>query len=101
VRFEHVMAQFNAVLVSGCSQREESSDAEIDGRPNGALTYYLLQTLSLPNGLNQPLVDIVRRTRAALQANHYPQHPQLEGSQELMNQAFLSQAKKAAAHHAA
>ena len=39
--WEHVVKGMNVVLISGCSQREESADAEIDGRPNGALTLLL------------------------------------------------------------
>lgn len=96
-RFEHVLKNFNAVLVSGCGQRETSADAEIDGRFNGALTYYLLQTLSVPNGLTQKLVQAVARTRAALQQNGYTQHPELEGSKDLMDQPFLASPAKAVA----
>jgi hypothetical protein len=82
--FEHVIASYNAVLVSGSSKSETSADANIDGRYNGALTYYLLQTLSAPNGLTQTLEQAVARTRSALRRNGYSQHPQLEGSQDLM-----------------
>jgi hypothetical protein len=88
--FEHVLKNFNAVLVSGCAKRETSADAEINGRFNGALTYYFLQTLSAPNGLTQPLEQAVARTRAALQQNGYSQHPDLEGSADLMSQSFLA-----------
>ena len=88
--FEHVLKNFNAVLVSGCAQRETSADAEINGRFNGALTYYFLQTLSAPNGLIQRLEQAVARTRAVLQQGGYAQHPDLEGSQELMNLPFLT-----------
>jgi len=92
--FEHVIKNLNAILTSGCGQRETSADAEIDGRFNGALTYYFLQTLSAPNGLSQTLEQAVVRTRAALQQNGYAQHPQLEGSQALMNEPFLATPKK-------
>lgn len=95
--FEHVIKNLNVVLVSGCGARETSDDAEIDGRFNGALTYYLLQTLSAPNGLSQTLEQAVARTRAALQKNGYGQHPQLEGSALLMNQSFLAIGQKRAA----
>jgi metacaspase-1 len=88
--FEHILKNFSAVLVSGCAKRETSADAEIDGRFNGALTYYFLQTLSVPNGLTQTLEQAVARTRAALQQNGYAQHPDLEGSADLMHQAFLA-----------
>ncbi len=96
-RFEHVIKNFNVVLVSGCSMRETSADAEIEGRFNGALTYYLLRTLSAPNGLSQTLEQALARTRAALQQNGYAQHPQLEGSAGLMTQPFLAEPRKKAA----
>jgi hypothetical protein len=95
--FEHVIANLSAILVSGCSSHETSADAEIDGRFNGALTYYFVQTLSAPNGLTQTLEQAVVRTRAALRSNGYTQHPQLEGSVALMKQAFLKTAAKRAA----
>ncbi len=88
--FEHVLKNFNAVLVSGCAARETSADAEINGRFNGALTYYFLRTLSAPNGLTQKLEQAVARTRAVLQQNGYTRHPQLEGSLDLMQQSFLA-----------
>jgi metacaspase-1 len=92
--FEHVVKNFNAVLVSGCSARETSVDAEIDGLFNGALTYFFLKTLSAPNGLTQTLEQAVARTRATLQQNVYVQHPQLEGSAQLMTQSFLTIPRK-------
>ena len=88
--FEHILKGFNALLVSGCAARETSADAEINGRFNGALTYFLLQTLSAPNGLKQSLEGVVARTRAVLQQDGYLQHPQLQGNKELMNVSFLT-----------
>jgi hypothetical protein len=92
--FEHVISGYNAVLISGSSKSETSADANIGGRYNGALTYYLLQTLSAPNGLTQTVEEAVARTRSALHRNGYAQHPQLEGSQDMMQQPFLISLKK-------
>ncbi len=96
VSFEHVLKNFNAVLTSGCGQRETSADAEINNRFNGALTYHLLQTLSAPDGLTRSLEYAVARTRAALQQNGYSQHPQLQGSADLMKEPFLAAERKRA-----
>ena len=93
--FEHVIKELNGVLISGCSAHETSADAEINGRFNGALTYYLLQTLGEPNGLVQTLEQAVVRTRAALRTGGYAQHPQLEGGGQLMKQPFLTPAAPA------
>jgi hypothetical protein len=41
MRFEHVIANFNAVLVSGCTMRETSADEDINGRFSGALNVLL------------------------------------------------------------
>lgn len=88
--WEHVLKSSNIALVSGCSKVETSTDAEIGGRYNGALTYFFLQTLHSPIGLQQTLEQAVARTRAALQKNGYAQHPQLEGSAELIQLPFLA-----------
>ncbi len=94
VGFEHVIKDFGAVLVSGCGRLETSTDAEIDGRYNGALTYFFLKTLHGLNGLTQPLESAVARTRAELVRNGYAQHPQLQGAADLMVLAFLSAERK-------
>jgi hypothetical protein len=91
--FEHVIASLNGVLVSGCAASETSADAQIAGRFNGALTYYLLQELKAAVGLTEPLGKAVVRVRAALKRNGYAQHPQLEGAASLMTAAFLAQGK--------
>jgi hypothetical protein len=88
-RFEHAIAGLSVVLVSGCGSHETAADAEINGRANGALTYFLLQTLSAPNGLTQSLEEATVRTQAALRRGGYSQHPQLEGSTALMKAPFL------------
>jgi hypothetical protein len=93
--FEHVIAGMNVVLVSGSTSTEISADAEIGSRFNGALTYFLLQTLSAPNGLSQTLEQAVARTRIALRTNGYSQHPQLEGSLEQMKLPFATVASAA------
>lgn len=88
--FEHVIRNFNVVLVSGSTATQTSADAEINGRYNGALTYHLLETLTGPNGLMQTLEQAVARTRAALQKDGYTQRPQLMGSAEMMKEPFLT-----------
>jgi hypothetical protein len=85
------------LLISGSSKSETSADAEIDNRFNGALTYYLLKTLSGPSGLTETLERTVARVRSALHQNGYSQHPQLEGLEELFQQPFLATLQKKAA----
>ena len=70
----------NEVLLSGASDKEYSYDAKINGRPNGALTYYALYSLHKLGGrptYAQWHAEIRKHLPGA-----YPQTPQLEGRAE-------------------
>lgn len=75
----------NIAYISGCRDNQTSADAEFGGKPNGALTYFLLQ--SLRKDPKAPLTTVIDMTRAALAKNGYSQVPQIDGSE--INQAFL------------
>jgi uncharacterized caspase-like protein len=79
----------NVALISGCRSDQTSADADIDGRYNGAMTYYLLQSLRTPGGLALPLTRLVPAVQEALQTNHYTQLPQLSGPPSEVGRAFL------------
>ena len=72
-------SKMREVLLAGCTDKEYSYDAMIDGTYHGALTCYALRAIK------NAKYDI---TWAQLQAQvlhlieDYPQHPQLEGRQE-------------------
>jgi len=87
--FERMASNLNLALISGCESDKTSADAVINGKPNGALTYYLLQELSKPNGLQIPLTELVANVNTELDKAHFKQKPQLEGSDALKNQSFL------------
>lgn len=72
-------------LISGCKSNQTSADASFNNRPNGALTYFLLQELNARNGISKPLVQIVSAVRKQLKLNGYTQIPQIEGSDLLIN----------------
>jgi metacaspase-1 len=76
-------------LISGCRSDQTSSDAVFGGRPNGALTYYLLGELKRRGGLVKPLSKLMPGLHKALHAAHYDQNPQLEGPLELRNAPFM------------
>jgi hypothetical protein len=80
----------NVALISGCKSDQTSADTEFEGRPNGALTYYLLKELKSPLGLKEPLTNVVANVRVALLNAVYAQTPQLEGSPLLSKDSFLS-----------
>ena len=83
-------SKLHVALISGCRSGQTSADAEINGRFNGAATYYILDTLK--KHPTQPLSDIVHSVNQALGAAHYDQRPQLGGSQEIRGRAFLAAA---------
>ena len=86
--------QNNCAFISGCRSDQESADATFNGRPNGALTYYLLGTLGSGGYLKQPLINVVPKVVSALKHNGYDQEPQLHGPAQLVGLPFLSGSKK-------
>jgi hypothetical protein len=81
----------NVALMSGCESDQTSADAYINGRYNGAFTYFLLQTLKAQGGLTVPLTALVTKVQAALQENRYVQVPQLSGPPSEVARTFLQQ----------
>jgi metacaspase-1 len=78
-------------LISGCTAEQESEDSSFGGRPNGALTYSLLQELQTqPNGLTEPLTTVVININTYLSTNSYAQTPQLEGNAAIQARGFLA-----------
>ena len=77
----------NVILLSGCSDNEYSYDAHIDGRYNGAFTYYA--TKEFEAGIEYAIWhDEIRKS---LPSDNYPQSPQLEGATDkLIGIAFDS-----------
>lgn len=79
---------FNGALISGCKSDQTSADAYINGRYNGACTYYLLQELrKTPKA---KLSDVVARMDASIKAAGYDQIPGIEGAPTVQSRAFLS-----------
>jgi hypothetical protein len=89
-REQHKPKAFRSELqvgfVSGCRSDQTSADATFGGRPNGALSYYLLKTLyEVPE--TTPLTTIRLEVLNKLRADHYEQEPQVEGP--LMTAGFV------------
>lgn len=81
----------NVALIGGCQSNQTSADAEFNGIPNGALTYYLLQELGAQEGLKKSLNLIVKNLTNDLTSANYEQIPQIEGSAQLAKCCFLSE----------
>ena len=84
------MDHLNGAFISGCETEETSADAIFGDRYNGALTYYLLQELEAPTGLEQTLTSVIGNVGRALRVSGYSQHPQLHGSPEICAKPFLA-----------
>jgi len=83
--------QLNVALISGCTETQESADADINNRYNGALTYYLLHILKSSSGMKLKLTDLVKNTVRELKHNGFSQHPELLGSKAIGLKTFLAQ----------
>jgi hypothetical protein len=77
----------NIALIAGCKSDQTSADARIDGRYNGALSYYLLKELKAHPTL--PMNQLITHVQTDLRDNHYEQIPQLEGPAANIARAFL------------
>lgn len=66
------------VLLTGCNDKEYSSDAYINGRYNGALTYYAIKAVKInPSATYEQFYATLRKS---LPSSSYQQTPQLEGA---------------------
>lgn len=82
--------ELNLAFISGCRSDQTSSDAYFGNKPNGALTYYLLDELNKRTGLTIPLTKLVVNINSSLATAHYDQQPQLEGNMKLRDKPFLA-----------
>ena len=78
----------HVALVAGCKSNQTSADASFEGRPNGALSYFLQDELA--RGVSErPLADVVAAVTRRLEAAGFEQTPQLEGAPEIRGTPFL------------
>jgi len=89
-----VHADIPELLITGCRDTQTSADARIGGTYNGALTYYLVESIKEAEG-KLTYRELHQRTVAKLKQNDYDQVPQLEGQRTLFGRQFLSEQKPA------
>lgn len=65
------------ILISGCSDKEYSYDAFINGKWNGAMTAFATSIIKPEQTYN----EFYAKLREKLPSDEYPQTPQLEGSE--------------------
>ena len=84
-----VHADIPELLITGCRDTQTSADAKIGGTFNGALTYYLVESIKQAKG-NLTYRELHQQTTAKLKKNDYDQVPQLEGQRTAFDRPFLS-----------
>ena len=84
-----VNADVPELLITGCRDTQTSADAYIGGTYNGALTYYVVQTIKEANG-QLSYRELHDRTVTKLKKGGYDQVPQLEGRTASFKRLFLS-----------
>jgi len=72
-------APLNHVLLAACRDDQTAADATINGRPAGAFTHYLCQTLR-SEGLSASRRTLIDRVGQALADAYFSQVPQLEAA---------------------
>lgn len=77
-REKHPESKMKDVLLSGCSNKEYSYDALINGVYHGAMTYFALQAIASAN-YQMTYQQLHAQLRHLVDDAGYPQHPQLEG----------------------
>lgn len=74
---KHAESAMKDVLLTGCTDKEYSYDANIDGTYHGAMSFYALRAIrEAPQALTYNRLH----SRITSLIGDYPQHPQLEGS---------------------
>lgn len=84
-----VNVDIGELLITGCRDTQTSADAHIGGAYNGALTYYLVESIEEAEG-KLTYRELHQRTSAKLKQNDFDQIPQLEGQRTGFDRLFLS-----------
>jgi metacaspase-1 len=77
------------MLITGCRDKQTAADAWIKGSYNGALTYYLVESLSKAKR-TLSYREVHDLTSSMLKRGGYEQVPQLEGRRDRFDAPFLS-----------
>lgn len=81
----------HVALISGCQSDQSSADSSFEGKPNGALTYFLLQTLRQSGNAALSLDKLLEKVKAAIKKHKkFDQIPGVEGNPEIIARPFLA-----------
>jgi hypothetical protein len=62
-------------MISGCTDNQTSADSVFNGKPNGAMTWSLLECLKENAGISWR--ELLKRMRNKLKSSNFDQIPQL------------------------
>lgn len=81
--------KFDLISISGCQDNETSSDAYLNGKYAGAMTYCLMSVLNT-NG-RQSLTEVGKKLTAMLKQQGFAQNPKItvEGDQSLLDKPLF------------
>ncbi len=85
----HPQSGMKEILLSGCTDKEYSYDAKIDGTYHGAMSHYALRAIREAE-YEITYAQLRTRVNYLLDQAGYPQHPQLEGSRENKQRRIFS-----------
>jgi hypothetical protein len=83
-----VNESMNEVLLAGCKSDQYSYDANFNGKPNGAFTYYTIQLLK--NNPSTTYEDFVKAMTVYLPSSRYPQCPVCETNSNMEKTVIFS-----------
>lgn len=86
---KHPESKMKDVLLSGCTDKEYSYDALLNGTYHGAMTFHAIQAITAAN-YRISYAQLHSRVGYMLDTAGYPQHPQLEGKQDRKRQQIFS-----------
>ena len=81
--------KMNHVLLTGCTDKEYSYDAMIEGKYHGAMTFHAIQAIQMSN-YNLNYRQLHQRTAFLVDQAGYNQHPQLEGPSRLKRRQIFT-----------
>jgi len=82
-------ADIPEILITGCRDVESAVDAHIGDSYNGALTYYLVESIKEANG-KLTYRELQQRVSDKLKKNDFAQTPQLKGPRAYFDRPFLN-----------
>ncbi|MGH3087567.1 MAG: caspase family protein, partial [Rubrobacteraceae bacterium] len=88
-KVKYPQSEMREILLSGCTDKEYSYDAKIDGTYHGAMSHYALQAIREAD-YRITYAQLRTRVNYLLDQAGYPQHPQLEGSRENKQRQIFS-----------